>query len=64
MKNEIVNLTLSNVDTYDLFCKKSQKLSNGYQRKLAWVKSQFGLGLRIKLVVEHEAKGPSSKGFI
>jgi GNAT superfamily N-acetyltransferase len=64
MKTEIIDLNPSNVDAYDLFCKKSQKFSEGYRKKLAWVKSQFGLGLRIKLVVEYDAKGPSSKGFI
>ncbi|MCB2197931.1 hypothetical protein KQI63_00905 [bacterium] len=47
---EILDVNVSNVDELGFFCYMSKKKSEGYQRKLAWVKERFAEGLRIKLL--------------
>lgn len=47
---EILDVDATNVDELGFFCYMSKRKSEGYQRKLAWVKERFGEGLRIKLL--------------
>jgi GNAT superfamily N-acetyltransferase len=63
---EIITVTDTNVDEYDLFCLKSKYKEEGYTNKITWFKEQFKKGLRIKLlrVFEGEKRGFCSRGFI
>ncbi len=62
--HKIIDITTSNVDKYDLFCKKSKKEAECYQNKLSWFKQEYRKGLRIKLLQIKEPKGYTSRGFI
>jgi len=57
---EIVTVDATNVDQYGFFCYKSKPKSEGYQRKLDWLKQRFSEGMRIRILYE---KG-RSVGFI
>lgn len=61
---EIVDITPSNVNEYDLLCVKSKKQSDGYQNKLHWFDERYKEGLRFKLLMVKEKKGMTSRGFI
>ncbi|MBI5472131.1 MAG: GNAT family N-acetyltransferase [Ignavibacteriae bacterium] len=54
----IINVTLQNVDKTGFFCYMSKRKSEGYARKLNWLKQRFDEGLRIKMLALPE------RGFI
>jgi hypothetical protein len=47
---EIITVTAQNVETTGFFCYMSKKKSEGYGRKLSWLKDRFGEGMQIKLL--------------
>ncbi len=49
---EIVTVDRSNVDQYGFFCYKSKPKSEGYGRKLDWLKQRFAEGMKIKIIYE------------
>ncbi len=55
---QILDITPENVDELGFFCYMSKRKSEGYRRKLAWVKQQFENGLRIKMLAKPD------RGFI
>jgi ribosomal protein S18 acetylase RimI-like enzyme len=55
---EIIDVNESNVDAHGFFCCMSKKRSDGYQRKLRWLKERFREGMRLKLLK------PPNRGFI
>jgi GNAT superfamily N-acetyltransferase len=55
---EILDVVANNVDKTGFFCFMSKKKSEGYQRKLAWLKDRFTEGMRIKMLTLPE------RGFI
>ncbi len=55
---EIIEVTGDNVDKTGFFCFMSKKKSEGYQRKLRWLKDRFPEGMRIKMLALPE------RGFI
>lgn len=54
----IIDVTRSNVDETGFFCYMSKRKSEGFRRKLAWVKARFAEGMRIKMLE------PPERGFI
>jgi len=46
----IIDVNQENVDLTGFFCNMSKKKSEGYQRKLRWLKSRFAEGMKIKLL--------------
>jgi GNAT superfamily N-acetyltransferase len=59
-KVEIVTVGADNVDEQGFFCYKSKPKSEGYRRKLAWLRQRFAEGMKLKIVYE----GKRSVGFI
>jgi len=57
---KIIDVTAENVDETGFFCLMSRKKSDGYQRKLKWLKARFEEGLRIKMLDLSEG----GRGFI
>ena len=57
---EIVTVDAANVDEHGFFCYKSKPKSEGYRRKLGWLRERFAEGMKIKIVYENGR----SKGFI
>ena len=55
---EIIDVGAENVDRTGFFCFMSKKKSEGYQRKLRWLKERFAEGMRIKMLAMPE------RGFI
>jgi GNAT superfamily N-acetyltransferase len=55
---ELIDVGLENVDKTGFFCFMSKKKSEGYKRKLAWLKERFSEGMRIKMLTLPE------RGFI
>ena len=55
---EILEVAADNVDKTGFFCFMSKKKSEGYQRKLRWLKERFVEGMRIKMLALPE------RGFI
>jgi hypothetical protein len=55
---EMIDVGAENVDKTGFFCFMSKKKSEGYQRKLAWLKDRFAEGMRIKMLALPE------RGFI
>lgn len=49
-KEEIVTVDRSNVEETGFFCYMSKRKSEGYLRKLAWVKARLKEGMRIKML--------------
>lgn len=49
-KPVIVNVDRTNVDQTGFFCLMSRKKSEGYSRKLSWVKARLDEGMRIKML--------------
>ena len=47
---EIITVTAQNIETTGFFCYMSKKKSEGYGRKLNWLKDRFGEGMCIKLL--------------
>ncbi len=62
----IVEVNESNIDEHGLFCLKSKKDTEGYQRKIEWAKERLKEGLRVKLLLVNEGpkRGFRSRGFI
>jgi hypothetical protein len=60
LKNDVtlIDVNASNVSETGYFCYMSKKKSEGYRRKLAWLKQRFAEGLRIKML------GQGQRGFI
>ena len=54
----IIDVTIDNVDTTGFFCYMSKRKSEGYARKLNWLKERFDEGLLIKMLALPE------RGFI
>jgi GNAT superfamily N-acetyltransferase len=57
---EIITVDAGNVEQYGFFCFKSKPKSEGYRRKLEWLKQRFAEGMQIKIFYE----GERSVGFI
>jgi len=55
---EMIDVGVENIDRTGFFCFMSKKKSEGYQRKLAWLKDRFAEGMRIKMLALPE------RGFI
>jgi ribosomal protein S18 acetylase RimI-like enzyme len=49
-KVEIITVDRSNIEETGFFCYMSKRKSEGFRRKLAWVKARFDEGLRIKML--------------
>jgi len=49
-ETEIINVDRSNVEEAGFFCYMSKRKSEGYLRKLAWVKARLDEGMRIKML--------------
>lgn len=47
---EIIDVDENNVESLGFFCLMSRRQSDGYQRKLRWVKARFAEGMRIKML--------------
>ncbi|MFW9930665.1 MAG: GNAT family N-acetyltransferase [Candidatus Thorarchaeota archaeon] len=60
----IIDINENNIDEYDLFCNKSRKGEETYQRKIEWLKNQFQYGLKFKLAVIKQKSKYITKGFI
>lgn len=56
----IIDVTADNVDETGFFCLMSRRKSEGYRRKLRWLKDRFDEGLRIKMLNLSEG----GRGFI
>ena len=48
--SEIITVTAQNIETTGFFCYMSKKKSEGYGRKLKWLRDRFGEGMCIKLL--------------
>ncbi|MBN1813073.1 MAG: GNAT family N-acetyltransferase [Anaerolineae bacterium] len=59
-KVEIITVDADNVDEQRFFCYKSKPKTEGYRRKLAWLRERFAEGMKIKIVYEDER----SVGFV
>ena len=46
----IIDVTADNVEETGFFCLMSRRKSDGYRRKLSWLKARFDEGLRIKML--------------
>jgi L-amino acid N-acyltransferase YncA len=57
---EIITVDGTNFEEYGFFCYKSKPKSQGYQKKLDWLRQRFAEGLRIKILYE----SGRSVGFI
>ncbi|RPJ62150.1 MAG: GNAT family N-acetyltransferase [Acidobacteria bacterium] len=57
---KIIGVNPENVIKTGFFCKMSQKKTDGYQRKLRWLKARFTEGLKIKMLDLSEG----GRGFI
>ena len=55
---EIVEVDGDNVSKTGFFCYMSKKKSEGYQRKLKWLKARFAEGMKIKIIEQ------GGRGFI
>lgn len=55
---EIIDVTADNVERTGFFCYMSKRKSDGYGRKLRWLRKRFAEGLRIKMLAVPE------RGFI
>ncbi|RPH94166.1 MAG: GNAT family N-acetyltransferase [Calditrichaeota bacterium] len=55
---KIIDVTAATVEELGFFCFMSKRQSEGYRRKLDWLKSRFAEGLRIKMLTLPE------RGFI
>ncbi|MCP4347783.1 MAG: GNAT family N-acetyltransferase [Desulfobacterales bacterium] len=53
---ELVNVNENNVSETGFFCYMSKKKSEGYQRKLKWLKARFAEGMKIK-IIRQEGRG-------
>ena len=75
-KYEIIDVRPSNVSETGFFCFMSKRKSEGFRRKLGWVRSRFDEGMRIKMLKlpergfieylpgEYAWRAVSAKGFM
>ncbi len=49
---ELTDVTLENVESEGFFCYMSKRKSEGFRRKLAWVKARLREGMRIKIAMK------------
>ncbi len=49
MKTKIIDVTADNVSETGFFCYMSKRKTEGFRRKLEWVKKRFTEGMRIKM---------------
>ena len=75
-KYEIIDVRPSNVSETGFFCFMSKRKSEGFRRKLGWVRSRFDEGMRIKMLKlpergfieylpgEYAWRAVDAKGFI
>jgi GNAT superfamily N-acetyltransferase len=62
---EIITVDAGNVEKEGFLCYKSKRKTEGYLRKLSWLKERFREGMRIKLLHLRQFPGPrGSIGFI
>jgi hypothetical protein len=47
---KIIDVNKNNVVEKGFFCNMSKKKSEGYQRKLRWLKKRFAEGMKIKRI--------------
>jgi GNAT superfamily N-acetyltransferase len=47
---DLIDVNAENVEQTGFFCFMSKKKSEGYQRKLRWLKDRFAEGLRLKML--------------
>jgi len=47
---EIVDVNPETISVHGLFCRKSRKKTEGYQRKLSWIRERFKEGLKYKML--------------
>lgn len=55
---QITDVNATNVDRVGFFCAMSKPDTEGYQRKLRWIKQRFPEGLKLKLITQ------GGRGFI
>jgi ribosomal protein S18 acetylase RimI-like enzyme len=48
--SEIIDVNKNNVESVGFFCLMSRRQSEGYQRKLRWLKDRFSEGMKIKML--------------
>ncbi|KAA0230811.1 hypothetical protein EDS67_05185 [candidate division KSB1 bacterium] len=48
-RTKLIDVTTENVAAKGFFCYMSKPKTEGYQRKLNWVKARFAEGMRIKM---------------
>lgn len=62
---EIVTVDATNVEKEGFLCYKSKSKTEGYQRKLNWLRERFQEGMKIKLLHLRQFEGPRGAfGFI
>jgi hypothetical protein len=63
---KIVDVNEENIDAYGLLCFQSKKKTDGYKKKVEWVKQRFSEGLCMKLLLVEEGakRGFRTRGFI
>ncbi|MBN2092743.1 GNAT family N-acetyltransferase [candidate division KSB1 bacterium] len=49
-QNKIIDVNTDNVDKTGFFCFMSKRKSEGFQRKLNWLKARFAEGMKIKML--------------
>lgn len=66
MKVQIIDINnKEKIESYGLFCRKSQRKEEGYQNKVRWLQERLKEGLKYKLLwVSDGYKNPTSRGFI
>jgi GNAT superfamily N-acetyltransferase len=57
---EIISVDESNLESMGFFCYKSKRKTEGYARKLSWVRARLAEGIRLNILFENGV----SKGFI
>jgi GNAT superfamily N-acetyltransferase len=61
----IVAVNADNIDDIGLYCSRSKRKEEGYQRKLAWIKDRFREGLEYRvLLVDEGRKDLAYRGMI
>ncbi|WP_169824094.1 hypothetical protein [Anaerobacillus alkalidiazotrophicus] len=50
---EIIDVNSSNVETYGFFCLRSKPKSEGYKKKIKWLKHRFNDGLKLKIIQDN-----------
>ena len=61
---KIIDINAENIDSQELFCKKTKKKMLGYQNKVKWIKERFKEGLKYKVLYVKEGNKETSRGMI